>query len=385
MPPVRSYYEILGVRPEATAEEIKKSFRRLARKYHPDVHPDKRLAQRAFVQINEAYSILSDPIKRRDYDARQFARRASTSRSGPPGQTPPRAQSREPRSSALLRDAELAFIGGQFTKAESLCRDVLNYDRANARAYTILGDVLKARGKTDQALEQYTYAVQFDPYNRDLQAKLNRLIQGDDTRRRPAAPRASAARKPEPDAPPLGVLLLNLVGWVAFFLLFIATGDIEPARTIPGLAPGPGILKGWSAVLTAALAGQGFLLGVLLRCGSFFGHYDDEILFQSIKRGVRKTGAAPAGAVLILISAVSFWVALALYVGAAAVQDTISKSLVRAFSICSLAVLANALLGPDALQVSLLALGGNFVFVSMLVGWWLVDSTRESWSQGARA
>ena len=159
MPPVRSYYEILGVKPDATPEEIKKSFRRLARKYHPDVHPDKRLAQRAFVQINEAYTTLSDPIKRRDYDAKRFAERAAQRSGQRPGQGRtsstaheyPRPsvgnQSRQPRAARILREAELAFISGHLTQAERLCGEVLKDDRRNARAYTILGDIMQAQGK----------------------------------------------------------------------------------------------------------------------------------------------------------------------------------------------------------------------------------------------
>ncbi len=61
------YYKILGVTPNATQEEIRKAYRALAKKYHPDVNPDK-MAQSKFIEITEAYQILSDPEKRRTYD-----------------------------------------------------------------------------------------------------------------------------------------------------------------------------------------------------------------------------------------------------------------------------------------------------------------------------
>lgn len=65
----KDYYDILGVPRTATEEEIKKAYRNLARKYHPDLHPDKKREMEAkFKEINEAYSVLGDPKKRADYD-----------------------------------------------------------------------------------------------------------------------------------------------------------------------------------------------------------------------------------------------------------------------------------------------------------------------------
>lgn len=64
----RDYYETLGVSKTSTAEEIKKAFRKLARKYHPDTAEDKKTAEEKFKEINEAFEVLSDPEKRKKYD-----------------------------------------------------------------------------------------------------------------------------------------------------------------------------------------------------------------------------------------------------------------------------------------------------------------------------
>ncbi len=64
----KDYYEILGVKKSASAEEIRKAFRKLARKYHPDVNPGDKAAEEKFKTLSEANEVLSDPKKRKVYD-----------------------------------------------------------------------------------------------------------------------------------------------------------------------------------------------------------------------------------------------------------------------------------------------------------------------------
>ncbi len=64
----KDYYEILGVKKSASADDIRKAFRKLARKYHPDVNPGDKAAEEKFKALSEANDVLSDPKKRKIYD-----------------------------------------------------------------------------------------------------------------------------------------------------------------------------------------------------------------------------------------------------------------------------------------------------------------------------
>src|SRR5579864_7577570 len=84
-PPKHEYYETLGASKKASADEIRKAYRKLARKYHPDLNPGDKSAEDRFKNVQEAYDVLSDPKKRQMYDQYGFYSENGFAGAGGPG------------------------------------------------------------------------------------------------------------------------------------------------------------------------------------------------------------------------------------------------------------------------------------------------------------
>ena len=106
-PPKHDYYETLGVERKAAADDIRKAYRKLARKYHPDLNPGDKSAEERFKNVQEAYDILSDPKKRQMYDQYGFY-----SENGFPGAAPGGGQRRGPQSNMDFGGFDFSRFGG---------------------------------------------------------------------------------------------------------------------------------------------------------------------------------------------------------------------------------------------------------------------------------
>ena len=206
----RNYYEVLGLPPGATTDEIKKKYRELARKFHPDVVQDKVLGQRVFTQINQAYSVLGNPERRAQYNstlqaggssngtaANGTAANAAPKSGGSPAQAappsapaPPVSPVKSQANAEMLGRAENAIMAGKPVEARTLAVRLLESDPRHVRALEILGDALVQMGRRDEAAVQYRKSLEITP-SKLIQAKLNRLT---------AAENRMASGMPTPDA-----------------------------------------------------------------------------------------------------------------------------------------------------------------------------------------
>ncbi len=110
----KDYYQSLGVARGASEDEIKKSFRKLAREFHPDVAKDKKKAEEKFKEINEAYEVLGDPAKRKKYDELGADWKSGSEFRPPPGWQQPRG-ARGGGAGRGAQDYEFQFGGTGFS------------------------------------------------------------------------------------------------------------------------------------------------------------------------------------------------------------------------------------------------------------------------------
>jgi curved DNA-binding protein len=158
----RNYYDILGVPKIASIDEIKKAYRKLARKYHPDLNPGDKVAEEKFKDIGEAYEVLSDPGKRKQYDQfGQFWRQGGFQG----GKAPSRSESWTPDfNQEYANDVDFS----QFSDFQEFVDQLLGKFRTN--------EPPRPSSSSSSAYNNYRSATQAPPRTstrRDAEALLN--------------------------------------------------------------------------------------------------------------------------------------------------------------------------------------------------------------------
>lgn len=156
----KDYYGILGVDKKATQEEIKRAYRQLARKYHPDLNPQDQQAETRFKEINEANEVLSDPDKRQKYD--QFGQYWHQASQGVP---PP------PRGAGV---GDVGFDFDQYADFDSFVNDLLGRvggrGRTRGRTYSYRTPTGEPSGANDtEAAIALSFAEAFNGVQKRLQ------------------------------------------------------------------------------------------------------------------------------------------------------------------------------------------------------------------------
>jgi curved DNA-binding protein CbpA len=180
----RDYYKILGVSRKATSEEIKEAYRRLARQYHPDLHPGDAVAEERFKEICEAYEVLSDSVQRTQYDQGFSPSRSEPEKQGmSPQDFYVRAAGKalekdyqgavEDYTQALAKHPNFveAYIKrgmaryklGDDRGALQDCNEALRINPELVQAYYYQGRARYRLGYTQAAIEAYTQAIRIEP------------------------------------------------------------------------------------------------------------------------------------------------------------------------------------------------------------------------------
>lgn len=398
----RTHYEVLELPQDATVDQVKKRFRELARKYHPDLHQDHPEYHEIFVRITQAYEVLSDATRRAyyDLDLRQKSRRQSDQRAGTHGSAPftqshpppppPNAAGRAGAASAraadarsrreadqrrqemsrLMESARQSYARGNLRDAQRLCEDVLQRGRFGP-AYEMLGDIFSRQGHDEDALHNYTIAAQMMPTNGLIMSKLNRVVSRVSHSQEVDPFRPGSARRAIDPTRKIGYRLgVSCFGLAAVLFLLIWRPDVhEPAMGLP-------LVPHWTLSQFAFMGLAGLITGALLAVAGWVRPVDQELLYQSIRVFRRQI---PMGLVLGFLGAIFFPMTLGVYVVLGLIQSSISRSTLGVFAIVAALVFGFMTMSPPDAQLETLLFGGNIIFLSTLAGWFLGELFRPSW------
>jgi tetratricopeptide (TPR) repeat protein len=363
----RTHYDELGVREGAEREEIRKAYRKLVLKFHPDRSGDSATTDR-FVRISEAYKVLSDEKRRREYDAgltyrrerEEMIRRRREQSPRPAAPKPPSAagpRGRDPGDlAAKTTEAALLFSQGRYEQAERVALLVVRSNPNLAMPHAILGDIARSRQQFREALGHYAVALQLEPGNATYSRRYEEVLAQTE-----AVDRFGAVEPAKPGVNPL--LAASLLSGLMLFYISVA-------REAP-LAERIGFISSWTAGLVVMLFINGVILGAALSISQSVDRW------ESVVRG--SSGKLSPAAALGLVAVVSYWASALLYVFVGLMQRSFTYSmsrLVTAVGVLSLSYAAMAALSPTLMWHQTLLWGGNLLYLGALAGWAVADAFR---------
>ncbi len=377
----RNHYEILGVAQDAGIDEIRAKYKTLVRKYHPDVAKDKETAHKLFIQITDAYNTLSDPMKRKEYDAKlkpqtqpqaPYGAASTGSKYYPPPGPGQGAQTQgAPRgkktAEEYLKAAQSSFIHRRLVEAMSFCQQAVSQAPDNPKAHIMMGDIFSAQGKKDKAIESYARALQLNPNSREADDKLTAIMGG-------RARDLGRSRMPAFNTSKM--MLINVGGWSlgVFLIAMLGLNSGSPASPFTSIP----MVSTWSWNVFLLVAASSFTIGVMLALNGVLGDMQDDLFATPMAT----KGAVPVGWVLTVGSLFFFIGAAVLYLIIGGMQKTMQRPvMIMLGCVLGIVVLASFFYSPEVdamalganagaspgLQVFLF--GGNTSFIAMLAGW----------------
>jgi tetratricopeptide (TPR) repeat protein len=333
-------YRVLGVPLGADEETIRRRYRQLVRKHHPDVSSDSEKAHERFVRIQQAYRCLMDPEERARYERRFGV--------GPP------AAARVTVAPPRTRFAELLTAGRQLLRerrlreARDAVAEAIELNPFSAEAYRLLGDIYMAGGNTPMALELYREAKLLED-------------QAAPPRPKPTAPKPRPIPQvPEPAPVRVPVLAVGAVGAIACLAAMAVTDfHADPGR------------------FAALGCGAAFLLAAGGVASGLIEAFDELLTLAEVRESGR--GPAPGGLYLIVLSIISPYAGVLFYGIASVVTESYSRGILKMYAITfAVALWAWRLAGGGA---AFALAAPSLSFAAALVGW-LVGSfaaPREWW------
>jgi len=347
-------YRVLGLPVGATKREIKRRYRQLLRRYHPDVAEDPQRAHEYAAEIGRAYALLMDDEWRARYEAEFYGglepelevvvERADPARSPVP---------------ELLRRARELLSQGRIEDTLLVCSDILLRDPDCAEAYELLGRAYQEQGRMDLSREMYEEAqrrgrVGSAPFRQAASA---------------AASRPPQTRRPRPVWVPPPVAVNH---WVEAGGFVVAAALVACAHFVPGT---PSELLGTAPLRLLMAVAAGFGVGFALAASGRIGTWDQELSFFIVGGGVR----TPVWLLVAVATMVSAGFAAVAHLLALLGAERKIGAWVWFWS--TLAAVAGAFAIVSEATVAFWWLGLNLVAVAALTGWLVgsIFSPREWW------
>jgi len=354
MPKAESAYDILGLPYDAPPSQVRTRYRQLLRRSLPDIEPAQLFQDEWFLRVLKAYLVL-DSARRSDYTRLVRASR------GAPVEIPD-LYTRLPRDEKLLLAAEAAAARRQYKASAELAKETLEQNPRSARAYALLGDILRVQGKYGESISMYNYAIQMDPDNRrywELMEETTALREG---RRAPRSPEQETGRWHRPVH--------------VWFMLGLAAVFVEASILLLPSARGPALFFGLPATVLAVALLDGMLVGIVLAAADLLAPYDDEMVSYAVAAyGVQM---APVAVFVLLPGLVCFWAAVIFYAIVAYLDEHASIAISMALFFTALLTVAFALIYRD-LTIPFLVFGGNFIWVGFNLGWAIGGLRTSPW------